>query len=197
MKVAFDENIPLGMVRVFQSLASERQIRRVTGSIVVKSAADYTPKVADRDYRRSSDVPWIHRFAKDAGKAVISGDVRMRSDPHERLALRQSGVVAIFFEASWAEWNFFRKSALLLNWWPVIAEKLVTAKPGTFWVIPSKWKVDCDLKDVSLGQQEMFKENPNLTVRPSKIRKRKRTLAATGADDRQAAFLEALDSHLS
>jgi hypothetical protein len=32
-------------------------------------------------------VPWLKRFAADGGKVVISGDTKMKSVPHERLAL--------------------------------------------------------------------------------------------------------------
>ena len=32
------------MVRAFQAFAKERQLRKVTGDIEIKSAADYTPK---------------------------------------------------------------------------------------------------------------------------------------------------------
>ena len=45
MKIAFDENVPVQMVRVFQALGQERQFR--TLNLEIKSAVDYTPKPTD------------------------------------------------------------------------------------------------------------------------------------------------------
>ena len=74
MKIAFDENVPIAMVRVFQTFASERQLRKLSGSFEIKSAADYTPRPGDPDYVPRSDVPWLKRFAADGGKVIISGN---------------------------------------------------------------------------------------------------------------------------
>ena len=109
MKIAFDENIPTAMVRIFQILANEKQLRWLSDGLTVKSAADYTPKRGDPDYDKNNDAPWIRRFAADGGSAIISGDTNMRRQPHERLALVQQGMVTIFFEPKWSKWVFFRK----------------------------------------------------------------------------------------
>ncbi len=47
MKVAFDENVPVAMVRVFQTFANERQLRKLIASVEVTSAKDY-PIMAKR-----------------------------------------------------------------------------------------------------------------------------------------------------
>jgi hypothetical protein len=119
LKVFFDQNVPIGLVRVLQNFASENQFRRISGNFIIKAAADYTPKIGDDDYRPKDDVPWLKRFAEDGGKVVISGDVRMKNRPHERLALIEHGFIVIFFEAQWSDWKFWRKCALLIHWWPL------------------------------------------------------------------------------
>jgi hypothetical protein len=137
LKVAFDENFPITMVRVFQTLAKENQFRKL--GLIIECAQDYSPKPSDADFQKGNDVPWIKRFASAGGRVIISGNSRMMSVPHERKALLDEGMVVLFFENSWNNWKFFAKSALLLFWWPAIARQLKTAKPKSFWRIPSIW----------------------------------------------------------
>lgn len=69
MKVAFDENVPIAMVRVFQSLAKENQFRKL--GLIVQCAQDYTPKKGDADFLKGNDVPWIKRFANAGGRVIL------------------------------------------------------------------------------------------------------------------------------
>lgn len=137
------------MVRAFQAFANEKQLRRECGSFEIKSAKDYTPKRGDADFSPRNDVPWLKRFAADGGKVVISGNTEMKNVPHERLALLESGFIVIFFESQWSNWKFFRKCALLLHWWPVIAKTLKRARPKSFYHIPCNWQEDGKLRKVS------------------------------------------------
>jgi hypothetical protein len=156
------------MVKVFQTFAKERQLRKLTGNFEVKSAKDYTPRPGDHDYSPKNDVPWLKRFAADGGKVVISGNTQMKNVPHERLALVESGFVVIFFEGQWSEWQFFSKCALLLHWWPVIARTIKRAKPG-FWHIPCHWKADGKLRKVSNEDRRALKiERKQKTTRQRK-----------------------------
>ena len=164
MKIAFDENVPPVMAKVFVTLAKERGFGRVAQGFIIKSARDYAPQKTDPDYLKGNDVPWLTRFAKDDGKGIISGDVSMRRLPHERLALYQHNFVVIFFESQWGTWDFCRKAGLLLHWWPAVAQKLKTASPGTFWVIPCS--LTGDLRNVSLGLAKMLKDNPEHPKKP-------------------------------
>lgn len=148
------------MVRVFQTLAQERQLRRAMGNFTVVSAAAYAPKQIDADFIKDSDVPWLERFAADGGKIVISGDVDMLDSPHELLALQQKGFVVVFFERKWSQWDFFRKSSLLLHYWRILSRRIRAAKPGTLLRIPGHWREDGDLQDVSPKRQQITKEAP-------------------------------------
>jgi len=157
VKIAFDENIPIAMVRVFQTFANERQLQNlVGGKFEIKSARDYTPLPGDADHIPKNDVPWLRRFAADGGKVVISDNRDMKKVPQERLALVELGLIVLFFENQWSGWKFFRKCALLLHWWPVIAAKIKSkkTKPGTFWHIPSNWPENGRLKSVSNQDQK-------------------------------------------
>jgi len=162
------KNVPPALVRVFQIFANERQLRKVTGNFEVKSARDYTPDPGDPDYVPKSDVPWLKRFAADGGKVVISGNTEMKNVPHERLALVELRLVVIFFENQWSNWKFFRKCALLLHWWPVIARTIKKSKAG-FWHIPCNWVEKGKLRKVSNEDQRALKiERRQLAARPRK-----------------------------
>ena len=139
MKIAFDENLPMAMVRVFETFATEKQLRKLTGNFEIESAKKYTPAPDDSDFLRRSDVPWIERFAKADGRIIISGNTDIINVPHERLALINAGMITIFFEAKWNQRGFFEKCAHLMLWWPIIARKVKRAKRGSFWKVPNDW----------------------------------------------------------
>lgn len=193
MKVAFDENMPIALVRVFKTFAGERQLRRLSGSsLIVESALDYVPKPGEKGHGLKSDVPWIRKFAEAGGKVVISGNTRMRQTPFERLALIEAGMIVVFFENRWNGWNFFRKCALLLHWWPVVAKKLKTAKPKEFWCVPCSWDDKGKLRPLSNEDQRKLRMERQIAA-GDKIREeraRKRAAAAIKAAKRSRDLVD-------
>jgi hypothetical protein len=173
VKIAFDENVPPAMVRVFQSFAAEKQLRKITGNFQIKGAKDYTPSSGDPDYSPKNDVPWLKRFALDGGKVVISGNTEMKNVPHERLALIECGFIVVFFEGQWSGWKFFRKCALLLHWWPEIARVVKRAKAGSFYHIPCNWQENGKLRKVSNEDPKFVKAQRRKKKVPRKPRAKK------------------------
>ncbi len=155
MKVAFDENIPMAMVRVFQSFSKEHQILRLIPGLEVAYAKDYAPARTDKDYIKKSDVPWIKRFSQAGGKVIISGNTRMMSVEAERLALVEEGMIVFFPDGSWNGLRFFDKCALLLRWWPQLAEIAKTASAPSFWRIPATWKSEAGIVQVPHTDQSL------------------------------------------
>lgn len=153
------------MVRVFEVLGRERRFKRDGFEFV--SAKDYAPKPTDSDYVRRSDVPWLARFAKDGGKVVVSGDVKMMDTPHEMEALRQHGFRVFLFERKWADWDFFQKVSLLMFHWPVIAKKIKSRslKAGQFWRIANHFRSEGGLYDVTPGAKKIQKTNSRAAAR--------------------------------
>ncbi len=150
MKIAFDENIPIQMVKVFQTLASDEGV--LNAKIV--QAKKYRP--ADE----RGDEHWVRRFASDHGQVVISGGTKMRSRIHERAALAQCGLVTYCFERHWSVTSFFTKSAMLLQWWPKVREHMDGAPKGSCWEIPFVWNWK-DLVDVSANPKEITPTKPD------------------------------------
>lgn len=162
------------MVRVFRSFHQERSLKRIVQGVTLESAKDYTPSREDPDYEHKSDVPWIKRYAASGGRVIISGDVKMTTVPHERLALVQEGMVVVLFAPKWGSWQFCRKAALLLHWWPTILEHVKKADPG-FYSVPCAWPEDGaaqlrelpsdDLKLTKLEKQKAEKEAKRMARR--------------------------------
>lgn len=186
MKVAFDENMPAAMVRVFQGFQKEQALKDIAGGITIKKAQDYYPNIDDPDYVPKDDAPWIRRFAADGGKAIISGNTKMRKVPHERLALVQTRMIVIFFASKWSGWKFCRKCSLLIHWWPNILDAVKNAEPG-FYMVPSSWPDEhkAALRQVSTEDLRLVKIERQKAARASvrKARKRRRN-----ANDKQGDF---------
>ncbi|MGH6838216.1 MAG: hypothetical protein ACREDT_05355 [Methylocella sp.] len=81
----------------------------------------------------------------------------MKNRVHERLALIEYGFVVIFFESQWSNWKFWRKCALLIHWWPVIATKIKRAKKASFYHVPCNWTEDGKLRWVSNKDPKLLK----------------------------------------
>jgi PIN like domain len=168
LKVAFDQNVPTALVKVLQTFAKEKQFRKISGNFEIKSAADYVPKIGELDHQPNNDVPWLKRFADDGGKVVISGDAQMKSRAHERLALIEGGFVVIFFESQWSNWKFWRKCALLIHWWPVIAAKIKRVKKPSFYHVPCNWVEDGKLRWVSNRDPKLIRIERKVAQRRKK-----------------------------
>jgi hypothetical protein len=196
LKVAFDENVPAAMVRVFQTFANERQLKKLIGSIEVTSAANYAPKLGDADYRPKNDEPWIKRFAADGGKVIISGDTGMRYVPHERLALIQAGMLVFFFDGKWSEWGFFHKCSLLIHHWPAIATRVKRTKSAAFWQIPLSWSEKAKLRRAPLDDPKKLKlERKSKTQRTARKKpKSKLTETDTPIPVSDPTFFHLLDA---
>jgi hypothetical protein len=183
VKIAFDENVPMSMVRFFENFAKERQLRKLTGNFDIESAKKYTPIPTDDDYIAQNDVPWIRRFAKSGGRVIISGNTKMREVPHERLALIESGMITIFFEPRWNNWSFFDKCAHLVHWWPKIDKKVRRAPKGSFWAVPLNWSASDKGKLRKLSNRDphelKMERRAKLSAKKTRaVGKRKRPVAA-------------------
>jgi hypothetical protein len=156
------------MVKVFREFASDRQLLKLHANLIIESAKLYYPKPEDSDYLRRNDAPWIRRFSAAGGKVIISGNTRMKVVPHERLALVEEGMVVLFFDGIWNNWDFFKKSSLLLHWWPAIIRQLKTAKPKSFWHIPATWPIKDGnkLQPVSNDDLQLLKIERQKAARP-------------------------------
>lgn len=146
MKIAFDENMPPVLVKVFTTLAKECTV--INAKFV--SAAGY-------NQRGQNDIPWLTRFKKSGGEVLISGDRKMRSNLYERRGVQQLGLITFCFEPRWNDQNFFVKSAMLLKWWPKIQKTIAESRPGDYWEIPFAWNT-LDLSKLNIPKDKEEKK---------------------------------------
>ena len=122
MKIRADEHVSRRIIRAIQEVALSKTFELT--------------HVRDVHERRTADETWIPRFASEGGKAILSGDRRIRARPHQILALQKSGLVSIFLPAEWANSHRGAQAALLLYWWSKIEAKIAEATPGECWLVP-------------------------------------------------------------
>lgn len=172
------------MLRVFEAFQRERSLADLAKGISLKKAQDYYPALDDPDHARKNDAPWIRRFAADGGKVVISGNTKMQTVPHERLALVQTGLVTIFFDGKWSGWKFCRKCSLLMHWWPVILDTTKKGRPG-FYMVPMAWPEEgrAKLKVIPTADLKLEKIERQLAAREGIQRERQQRREATALGD--------------
>jgi hypothetical protein len=85
-----------------------------------------------------TDVEWIDELGRQGDWTIISGDIRISRNQHEREAWLRSGMVAFFMGKSWRSLRFWEQTWRVVRWWPNITQqaKLVTP-PAGFEIPPS------------------------------------------------------------
>lgn len=122
MKVRADEHVSRKIVRAISDLA-------------LSDGWELT-HVRDLHERRTADETWIPRFAADGGKAILSGDRKIRSRPNQIKSIRDSGLICIFLPSEWASSRRAIQAAFLIYWWSKIEFKILQSQPTDCWLVP-------------------------------------------------------------
>jgi len=69
------------------------------------------------------DIDWIQELALEKNWTIISGDAFRKRNGVERKVLRQSGLSVFVLQSSWANFQYWEKTAQLLRWWPRIVDQ--------------------------------------------------------------------------
>jgi hypothetical protein len=108
---------------------------------------DHTVRHLDDDRRfgpTTPDVEWITAIAaEDPKPALVTADLRVRRNPPERQALRDSGLTIFFFRAGFHDLNLHQQAVKLLTIWPEIVKQATrAAEPTAFEITAAARKVD-------------------------------------------------------
>jgi hypothetical protein len=119
VKFLIDNNLPPSWAPALTAL-SQRDANHTVHHIRDKFSAD----IADTD--------WLAHLAAEGGWAILSGDLRITRNQHERDAWLSSGMVAFFTSRSWSKLPYWEKTWRIVRWWPNILQQanLVTAPAG-------------------------------------------------------------------
>lgn len=83
-----------------------------------------------------TDIEWIKKLGEDGDWIILSGDVRITRNPHEREAWRRSGLTAFFLPKQWSDHRMWEKTWRIVRWWPRIIEQAKLVKPGAGFIVP-------------------------------------------------------------
>ena len=71
--------------------------------------------------RSAPDPVWIRQLGIERDWIIISGDTRILSNPPIRRVWIESELTAFFFGEPWNNDQYWKKAAVLVEWWPLIA----------------------------------------------------------------------------
>jgi hypothetical protein len=83
-----------------------------------------------------ADVDWIKKLGEDGDWIIISGDVRITRNVHEREAWKTSGLTAFFLPKQWSTHGMWEKTWRIVRWWPLVVEQANRVKSGAGFIIP-------------------------------------------------------------
>lgn len=84
------------------------------------------------------DVLWINQLATEQNWVIISGDVRITRNDHEKAKWLESRLTAFFLAKGWQNLTFWDQAAKLIQRWPDITEQALRVEPGAGFIVKPK-----------------------------------------------------------
>ncbi len=124
MNYFFDNNLPPSLARALNFLSNR------DGDTVVP--------LVDKFERSISDIDWISALNHEGNWVVISGDMRIMKNPHEKAAWVESGLTIFFLAKAWMHISYWEKAWKIVKWWPEITSQSKRIESGTSFIVPIK-----------------------------------------------------------
>jgi hypothetical protein len=102
-----DNNLSPSLARSFQPLFDEHQF----------------VSLRDKFPANTKDVEWISALDAEGGWAALTAERRLKTRPHERLALDRSKIVFFFLTGSWLKWSAPEMAWRLIRLVPLMAKQ--------------------------------------------------------------------------
>ena len=83
-----------------------------------------------------SDIDWIDALAAEGDWIILSGDIRITRNQHEREAWLRSGLIAFFMGKAWRKLHFWEQTWRIVRWWPNIVQQAKLVSPPAGFEIP-------------------------------------------------------------
>jgi hypothetical protein len=125
VKLSLDENLPPALAQAAHAL-----LRPQGGEAI---------SIPERFGRSFADVDWISELHQEGGWAVLTTDRKLRTRPHERLALEQSGLLVFIMAPGWNQEGFWRKAAGVIRWLPGMIDAMERYPPPALLSVPHRW----------------------------------------------------------
>jgi hypothetical protein len=110
MKCVFDENMPIRLYRTLNYLEGEHgiQVKHITELV-----SPSTP-----------DIEWMRILGQDKNCFVITKDNRIKWNPAEILAWKESNLIVVFLKDSWFNLDFWTMTWKFIRIWPDLKLKI-------------------------------------------------------------------------
>lgn len=95
----------------------------------------------DRFAANTVDETWMNALAREQNWVIISGDLRIRKNPHEVEAWKAAGHTVFFLKDRWIELDFWRQAWKFVKCFPEILTTADKAKTGEFFSISVNGKI--------------------------------------------------------
>lgn len=96
----------------------------------------------DRFAANTPDEIWMAALAGEPGWIIVSGDLRIRKNPHEIHAWEAAGHTTFFLRAGWINLPLWTQTWTFVKCFPEIAATASRAKKGTFFMVSTMGKID-------------------------------------------------------
>ena len=116
MKLLVDNNLSPSLAYSLQPLFPEYQI------IALR----------DKFAANTSDLEWINALSVEGGWAAITAERRLKTRPHERLALDRARIVFFFLTGSWQKYSVPEIAWRLIRLVPLMVKQTAITDSGLF-----------------------------------------------------------------
>jgi len=114
--------------------------------------------VDDFQARGVEDQIWVRKYADDGGEAIVGGDGKMLTRPHEVVAIVEAGLRVVVLPPHWPRQQRHVQIAFLFLWWPRIEKTLETCKQRQCFKVPWSWSLTDALVEERPNVQEAYKK---------------------------------------
>jgi PIN like domain len=120
----FDNNLPPPIAKALDALTSAE------GHSVVHLRDRFPPDV--------TDVEWLTTRGQEGNWIIVSGDLRIIENRHERAAWLEGKLTAFFLKPGWMNQPLWIQAWHLIRWWPKIVDQARKVHPGAGFLVPMK-----------------------------------------------------------
>ncbi len=127
MRFFFDNNLPPRLARALDALAGPEH------SVV---------HLKDRFSASTSDEVWLTQLGSEKDWVIISGDQRIRSNPHELKAWKAAKHTTFFLKRAWMTLEFWDQAQKMVKCFPGLIKQAEKAPLGSQFQLGVNGKID-------------------------------------------------------